>query len=183
MNTFGSIDAYIGSFPEEKQIVLKEIRQTITLAAPEAQETISYGMPTFKLNGNLVHFAMAKSHLGFYPGTSAILAFRDQILDFKHSKGGLQFPLDGNLPILLISDIVKFRVKENNDFRTGLSAPTKQALQNLHITSLRELCQFTEADLLKLHGVGKTSIPKLKAALKAQNLSFKDAINKNDHYQ
>jgi len=111
--TFASIDEYIRSYPEEIQKLLNEIRDAIKTAAPEATEKISYQIPTFYLNGNLVHFAAFKNHIGFYPTSSGIAAFKDELKDYKSSKGSVQFPLDKPMPTDLIKRIVKFRVIEN----------------------------------------------------------------------
>ena len=111
--SFNTIDEYIQQFSTTKQKQLQEMRDTIAKAAPQAEEAISYGMPTFKLNGNLVHFAMAKKHVGFYPAPSAIEAFKDKLMKYVTSKGAIQFPADQPLPLALIKDIVLFRVAEN----------------------------------------------------------------------
>ncbi len=108
-----NIDEYIATFPEDTQKVLQQVRLTISKAAPNAEEAISYGIPTFKLNGNLVHFAGYKSHIGFYPGAAGIATFRKEISAYKGAKGSVQFPLDQPLPLKLISEIVKFRDREN----------------------------------------------------------------------
>jgi len=114
MNTLiNSIDEYIGTFPQEIQILLEQVRATIKQAAPEAEEAIKYAMPTFVLNGNLVHFAAFKNHIGFYPVPSGIEAFKKELSVYKGAKGSVQFPLDKPMPLKLISEIVKFRVNEN----------------------------------------------------------------------
>lgn len=113
MNKPTNIDTYISTFPKEIQEKLEQLRVTIKKAAPKAEETIKYGMPTLTLNGNLVHFAAYKNHIGFYPVPSAIKTFKKELADFKTSKGAIQFPLDKPLPLNLITKIVKFRVKEN----------------------------------------------------------------------
>lgn len=110
---FEPIDEYIETFPEDIQDILKKMRKVIQEAAPEAEETISYGMPTFKLNGNLVHFAAYKNHIGFYPTPSGIEAFKEEISGYKSSKGAVQFPLDKPIPYDLVEKMVIFRVKEN----------------------------------------------------------------------
>lgn len=111
---FRNIDEYIAAFPENVQSLLQELRQVIRDAAPEAKEAISYQMPTFKLNGNLVHFAAWKNHIGFYPGgSSAIESFKKELSPFKQAKGTIQFPLDKPIPFNLVKKIVKFRVKQN----------------------------------------------------------------------
>lgn len=107
------IDKYIGSFPKEIQVLLQQIRETIRQAAPEAEEAIKYAMPTFVLNGNLVHFAAFKNHIGFYPVPSGIEAFKEELSVYKGAKGSVQFPLDKPMPLSLITKIVKFRVQEN----------------------------------------------------------------------
>jgi uncharacterized protein YdhG (YjbR/CyaY superfamily) len=111
---FETIDGYIKTFPKEIQKILETIRQTIKITAPDAEEAISYQIPTFKLNGNLVHFAAFKNHIGFYPGSKAIKIFRKDLAKFKSSKGAVQFPLDKPMPLSLIKKIVKHRVKENS---------------------------------------------------------------------
>jgi uncharacterized protein YdhG (YjbR/CyaY superfamily) len=110
---FTSIDEYIATFPEEIQKILEEIRATIKAAAPEAEEKISYQMPTFALKGNLVHFAAFKNHIGFYPVPTGIEKFKKELSVYEGAKGSVQFPLDKPIPYELISKIVKFRVKEN----------------------------------------------------------------------
>ncbi|HBX70949.1 MAG TPA: hypothetical protein DEH25_16615 [Chloroflexi bacterium] len=110
---FNSIDEYIAAFPEAVQKLLMEMRANIKAAAPEAEEKISYQMPTFYLKGNLVHFAAYKKHIGFYPTSSGIAAFQQQLAAYKSSKGAVQFPLDQPIPYELVAKIVKFRVKEN----------------------------------------------------------------------
>jgi uncharacterized protein YdhG (YjbR/CyaY superfamily) len=108
-----TIDEYIAGFPDDVQAILKKIRMTIRKAAPDAQETISYQIPTFTLKGNLVHFAAYKNHIGFYPTSTGIEKFKKELSVYKGAKGSVQFPLDQPVPFELISKIVKFRVKEN----------------------------------------------------------------------
>jgi len=110
---FQTIDEYIGAFPEDVQRILNELRQTIKEAAPEAHETINYQIPTFTLNGNLVHFAAFEKHIGFYPTPSGIEAFKQELSRYKRAKGSVQFPIDEPLPLPLIRRIVEYRVKEN----------------------------------------------------------------------
>ncbi len=107
-----TIDDYIAGFPSDVQVLLLQVRTTIGKAAPDAEETISYQIPTFILNGNLVHFAAFRNHIGFYPGASGIREFADALSSYKGAKGSVQFPLDKPLPLSLITRIVKFRVKE-----------------------------------------------------------------------
>jgi len=110
---FTSIDEYIRSFPPEIQKLLNEVRGAIKATAPDAIEKISYHITTFYLNGNLVHFAAFKNHIGFYPTSSGISAFKDELKEYKSAKGSVQFPLDKPMPIALIKRIVKYRVGEN----------------------------------------------------------------------
>jgi uncharacterized protein YdhG (YjbR/CyaY superfamily) len=108
-----TITEYIAEFPLNVRELLEELRQVIRESAPEAEEAISWGMPTFRLNGNLVHFAAYQNHIGFYPGSSAVDAFSKEVSQFKHSKGTVQFPIDKSIPFDLVRKIVRFRVKEN----------------------------------------------------------------------
>jgi len=110
---FLSIDEYIATFPEETQKILQNLRAAIKASAPDAQEKISYQMPTFALKGNLVHFAAYKNHIGFYPTPSGIEAFKQELSLYEGAKGSVQFPIDEPLPLELIGRIVKFRVAEN----------------------------------------------------------------------
>jgi uncharacterized protein YdhG (YjbR/CyaY superfamily) len=111
---FTTIDEYIATFPADIQQKLQEIRKTIRAAAPDAQEKISYQMPTFFLNGNLVHFAAFKNHIGFYPAPSGIEEFKEQLAVYQSSKGAVRLPMDEALPLDLITAIVKYRVSENS---------------------------------------------------------------------
>lgn len=108
-----TIDDYISTFPEDMRSILEKMRKTIRGAAPDAEETISYRIPTFKLNGNLVHFAAFKDHIGFFPTSSARVAFPKELSKYKGGIGTIQFPLDQPIPYALVRKIVKYRVKEN----------------------------------------------------------------------
>ena len=110
-----NIDAYIAGFPEETQKRLQQIRTVIKQAAPDAEETIKYALPTFVLHGNLVHFGAFKNHIGFYPVPSGIEAFKKELAAYKQAKGSVQFPFNQPLPLELISKIVAFRVKESSE--------------------------------------------------------------------
>jgi uncharacterized protein YdhG (YjbR/CyaY superfamily) len=110
-----SIDEYIAGFPKDVKGILEKIRMTIREAAPNAEETISYQMPAFKLNGYLVYFAAFKNHIGFYPMPSGIEKFKKELSVYEGAKGSVKFPLDKPIPFSLISKIVKFRVKENSE--------------------------------------------------------------------
>ena len=106
------IDDYISAFPVETQKALRQMRKAIKAAAPGAEEAIRYGVPTFVLNGNLVHFAGFKNHIGFYPTPSGIAKFKNELSKYKSAKGSVQFPLDEPMPLALVTRIVKFRVGE-----------------------------------------------------------------------
>ena len=108
-----TIDDYIAAFPTDVQEILQKVRETIKTAAPQATEAISYGMPTFKLEGNLVHFGAFKEHLGFYPVPSGLEQFKEELAQYKGGKGSVQFPYDRPMPYALITKIVQFRVTEN----------------------------------------------------------------------
>lgn len=125
-----SIDQYLGEFPDDIKEKLQQIRKTISSSAPQAVESISYGIPTFKLEGNLVHFAGFKNHIGFYPTPGGILAFAEDLKAYESAKGSVQFPLDKDIPLDLISRIVKFRVTENIE-RTK-KKKTKKKCKNGH---------------------------------------------------
>jgi uncharacterized protein YdhG (YjbR/CyaY superfamily) len=123
---FVSIDEYIATFPEEIQKILEEVRATIKAAAPEAEEKISYQMPTFALEGNLVHFAAFKNHIGLYPTPSGTRAFKRELSIYQGAKGSIKFPIDKPLPLELIRKIVMFRVKENLE-RAEIKGKKKKA--------------------------------------------------------
>lgn len=113
MNEYTDINEFISQFPENIQAILQEVRKTIQQAAPEAKESIKYGMPTFIFNGNLVHFAAYKNHIGFYPAPTGIDAFIDDLAQYRTGKGTIQFPIDKPIPFDLITKVVKFRMEEN----------------------------------------------------------------------
>ena len=110
-----NIDEYIAGFPKEVQAILQKIRSIIRKVAPEAEETIKYQIPTFVLNGNLVHFAAFQKHIGFYPTPSGIEAFKEELSVYKSAKGSVQFPLDAPVPFSLITKIVRFRLRETRE--------------------------------------------------------------------
>jgi uncharacterized protein YdhG (YjbR/CyaY superfamily) len=114
-NPITTIDEYISAQDESKQAGLQKIRAIIKKIIPKATEGISYQMPVFKQNGNLVYFAASKNHYGFYPTAKPIEVFKKQLEEkgYTYSKGAIQFPIDKPIPIKLIQDIVKFRVKDN----------------------------------------------------------------------
>ena len=124
---FKTMDEYINTFPESVQRILNELRQTIKDTAPEAEETINYGIPTFTLHGNLVHFAAFENHIGFYPTPSGMEAFKKELSSYKGAKGSVQFPIDRPLPLPLIRKIVEFRVKENLERKLKKKSSGKKA--------------------------------------------------------
>ena len=107
------IDEYIADFPDDVQPLLEKVRASIRKAAPDAEEAIKYQIPTFVLNGNLMHFAGYKNHIGLYPGSKAIEEFKEELSGHEISKGTVRFPLDKRIPLGLISKITKFCVKRN----------------------------------------------------------------------
>jgi uncharacterized protein YdhG (YjbR/CyaY superfamily) len=111
-NSLQTVDNYIASFPAEVQAILQQIRSIIREIVPDAEEVISYQMPTYRLGGNLVHFAAFKNHIGFYPTPTGIEAFQAELTPYQHAKGSIRFPLDQPIPYALIRKIVTFRVNE-----------------------------------------------------------------------
>jgi len=110
---FTTVDEYIALHPAAIRAGLNLLRKTIKTAAPGAEEMISYQMPAYKLNGMLAFFSAAQKHYGFYPTASPIIAFREKLKSYKTSRGAIQFPLDKPIPVKLVSEIVKWKLKEN----------------------------------------------------------------------
>jgi uncharacterized protein YdhG (YjbR/CyaY superfamily) len=110
---FTTVEEYISGFPAKTKALLKEMRKLIKATAPGAEEVISYNMPAFKLNGMLVYYAGNKAHIGFYPTSSPIRVFKEELSGYKTSKGAIQFPIETGIPASLVKKIVKFRIKEN----------------------------------------------------------------------
>jgi uncharacterized protein YdhG (YjbR/CyaY superfamily) len=127
---FTSVDDYIAAQPDNFRASLEKLRQTIRKAAPDAEEVISYQMPAFKFHGMLVYFAAFKNHISFFPTSSGVQAFKDRLASFQTSKGTIKFPLDKPIPLKLVSDIVKFRMKENLDKKV-LKEMVKKKRRNL----------------------------------------------------
>ena len=197
-----NIDEYITGFPPEVQKILQQIRSTIRKAAPQAEETIKYQIPTYTLKGNLVSFAAYKNHIGLYPAPAGPREFQKELAVYKAAKSSVRFPLDQPMPFGLISKIVKLRVKENlaraeakgqrslpktaqssrrrkqNDDFSLLAAPARRALEQEGITTLRQLAQYSEGEILQLHGMGPGTIPKLRSVLKAKGLTFRSGKSK-----
>jgi len=119
-NVSTTVSGYIAGFPEDIQLILNQVRQTIKKAAPEAVESIGYGMPAYKLNGRpLVYFAGYKNHIGFYATPTGHIAFANELSKYKQGKGSVQFPIDQPMPLELIAQIVEFRVIENKEKGKG----------------------------------------------------------------
>ena len=110
-----TIDEYIRRFPPDIREILQHLRKIVLTTAPGAEEMIRYGIPTFRLNGNLVHFAAYRNHIGFYPAPSGIEAFRDELAPYIHGKGTIRFPIHEPIPYDLVRRIVEFRVQENTN--------------------------------------------------------------------
>jgi uncharacterized protein YdhG (YjbR/CyaY superfamily) len=122
-----NIDEFIAGSPKNTQELLKKMRAIIQKAAPGTEEAISYGIPTYKLNGrNLVHFSGYKEHIGFYPGAAGIESFKAELSKYKTSKGTVQFPLDKPLPVGLITQIVKFRIMQEKEKIAAKKKPAKK---------------------------------------------------------
>jgi uncharacterized protein YdhG (YjbR/CyaY superfamily) len=125
--TYSTIDEYIAGYPPEVQEILQKVRKVIHAAAPEATEAIKYGIPTFILKGNLVHFGAFKEHLGFFPTPSGIVAFQEELAKYAQSKGTIRFPYSQPIPYDLITRVVKARVREVTAEAAAKARPRKAA--------------------------------------------------------
>jgi uncharacterized protein YdhG (YjbR/CyaY superfamily) len=172
MRNASSIDEYISRFPGPTQRLLQQLRRAIRTAAPEAREAMKYGIPTFVLNGNLVHFGGYEHHVSFYPTSAPIRVFRQELSGYELSKGTVRFLLDQPLPIVLIRKIVQLRVAQSNPFFL-LAAPAQRALARAGITSLKQLSKRTERQVAELHGMGPKAIRKLRTLLRANGMGFR----------
>ncbi|MGH9434175.1 MAG: iron chaperone [Terriglobia bacterium] len=119
MKNFQTVDEYLSALPKKTRDTLEKLRKTIKQAAPQAEEVIHYNMPAFKWNGMLVWYAAFKEHIGFYPRSSAMVAFKEELAGYKTSKGAIQFPIEKAIPTNLVKEMVKFRVKENAQRQKG----------------------------------------------------------------
>ncbi len=176
------VDTYIAAFPNEVQQRMNDLRKLIKAAAPQAEESISYAMPAYKLHGKpLVYFAGFPHHIGFYATPSAQKEFSNALADYKQGKGSVQFPLDRALPLPLIRKMVAFKVKEITDGAvkkkeavfSSLAAPARRALDQHGISTLKKLSQLTEREVLGWHGMGQNAMVKLRLLLKENGLTFK----------
>jgi len=174
MRTARFVDEYISSFPEPTQKLLQQMRRTIRKAAPAATETIKYGIPTFVLNGNLVHFGGFEHHVSFFPTSAPVEVFKRELSDYETTKGTIRFPLDKPLPLALIRKIVLYRVAQANPFHR-LAAPAQRALAGAGIKSVKDLSRKTERQISGLHGMGPGAIATLRTILRREGLGFKRA--------
>jgi len=180
MRTFRSIDEYTGNYPPSTRRMLDQMRRTIHVSAPAAEGAICYGLPTFKLKGNLVHFAGYRNHIGFHPGSAAITAFKKQLSAYKTSKGTVQFSLDKSLPLALVRKIVRFRVAATipPDPFERLAVPARRALSRAGVISVKQLSNVTERYVAGLHGLGPNAMRTLRAMLRANDLRFRPDVKK-----
>ena len=164
MNTFLNINEYISGFTDDRKMILEDLFQIIKKNVPkETVEKISYGMPTFHYNGNLIHFALYKNHLGLYPGPDAIEYFQDQLTGFKTSKGAIQIPLDQKLPEKLIVDIIDYNVSKLKDKK----APNWSAYND----------QWTDAEEFMQQLIVKTNLDKaIKWGMEVYTFNNKNVI-------
>jgi uncharacterized protein YdhG (YjbR/CyaY superfamily) len=176
MRNARTVSEHIAGCAPPTQRKLQQLRRTIKTVAPGTTETIRYGIPTFQVNGkNLVHFAGYENHIGFYPGSKPIEAFRSELKRYKTSRGTVQFPIDRQLPLPLVKKLVRYAldlVLPPDPF-AALAAPARHALKSVRIASLKTLVHKTEAEVAKLHGMGPNAMKQLKAALRKEGLRFK----------
>lgn len=199
---WASINDYIAAALPGMQERLRAVRAAIHAAAPDAKETISYGMPAFARNGTLVYFAALTNGIGFYPTASGIAAFQDELSPYMGTKGAVHFPNDQPLPLDVIQRIVRFRVEETRQkaataqgqvtrsgrgqrtagdagaspaatgFPPGVAAPARRALAAAGYTDLQQLAGVPVTKLRALHGMGPTALARLRAALAEEGLSL-----------
>lgn len=157
---FTSIDEYILVQPVKVRAALKILRQTIKKAAPDAEEVISYQMPAFKFHGVLVYFAAFKNHFSFFPTSSGVRMFKEKLKSFETSKGTIKFPLDKPIPVKLITEIVRFRVKENLEKNYWVGKADRIRWENFYLdisASFRSLHFFSNI-LLSLSILSSTKL-------------------------
>ena len=184
--TKNTVDDYISGFTGMEKAALLELKSIIRSVVKDAEEKISYGIPTFFKNGNIVHFGASKKHLGFYPGPAGIEAFEKDLRNYVTSRGAIQFSYEKKLPAALIKKIVKYRLAENEAAYKKkkektlpsyelplLSQPATNALLLKGIKTVKKLSNFTRKEILDLHGMGPASMPALEQALKNAGLTFR----------
>jgi uncharacterized protein YdhG (YjbR/CyaY superfamily) len=170
------MNTYIAGFLQPARELLEKIRTTIRKAAPGAEETINYGVPTFTLKGNLVHFAAYKNHIGFYPAPSGIVAFKKELSVYEGAKGSVKFPIDKPIPFSLISKIVQFRVKENETL--ALAKANKKSLPKKKAAKLTDEEQV-KAYMDKLGPVAKSEIETVRKIIKGAHPKLSERIKWN----
>ncbi len=174
----GTIDDHIKVFPVATRQKLEQIRSLISKAAPKAEECISYGIPTFKLEGNLVHFSGYKNHIGFYPGAGGIATFKKELSVYKGAKGSVQFPLDKPLPASLITKIVKFRVKQNTEktaITTSKKAPATKPVRSTKSTDGEQVKNY----IAKLDPAAKSDIEAVRKIIRSVSPKLNERIKWN----
>lgn len=183
MNTaIKTTDEYIAGFPKEVQLVLQKMRAIIKKAAPKATETISYGIPTFVLDGNLVHFGGYKNHIGFYPAPNGIEAFKKELSKYEGSKGTVKFALDKPLPSGLITQIVKYRIEKNKEKAVAKKTVTKKTGKPTDEQQVKswidKLDTTTKKEIEAVRKIIKTASPKLNERIKwnAPSYYYKEDI-------
>lgn len=174
------VDEYIQQFPPKTRRLLKELRATIKQVLPDTvTEKISYGIPTFFLKKNIVHYAGYENHLGMYPVPKGDEIFQESIKPYVKGKGTLRFSLEEELPKTIIKAVVLWQMKElnisafaSNEF-SFLAAPAQRALEQAKIKTLKQLSEYTVAEIAALHGIGRTALHLLEEKLLENGLSFK----------
>jgi len=172
-----NVDEYIAQFPPEVKAALESLRKTIKTAAPKAEELISYMMPAYKLNGVLVYFAGYKNHIGFYGTPSGHEAFEKELVGYKSGKGSVQFPLDKPLPLKLVTQIVKFRVAQNQE-KAAAKKPVKPAIKKVKPAKLADEEQVNEW-INKLDATAKKEIEAVRKIIKGSNSKLSERIKWN----
>jgi uncharacterized protein YdhG (YjbR/CyaY superfamily) len=171
-----NVEEYIQPFPAGTKVALQQLRKTIRAAAPKAEETISYMMPAYKYHGMLVYFAGYKNHIGFYPGAGGIENFKKEIAVYKNAKGSVQFPID-KVPLDLVTKIVKFRVKQNED-KAAIKNPVKVATKKTKSAKPSDEEQVNEW-IKKLSPAAKTDIETVRKIIKSTSSKLDERIKWN----
>jgi uncharacterized protein YdhG (YjbR/CyaY superfamily) len=176
MRTSATIDDHLAGCTPSTRRLLQQLRRTIKAAAPGSTETIRYGIPTVQLNGkNLVHFAGYEHHIGFYPGSKPIEAFRSELRGYTTSRGTVQLPVDRPLPLALVKKMVRYAMDAMTppDPFASLAAPARRALTRAGITSVRALGRKTQAEVAALHGMGPNAMKTLRTLLREHGQTFR----------
>jgi uncharacterized protein YdhG (YjbR/CyaY superfamily) len=176
-NVANNVDEYIAQFPANVKTTLEKLRKGIKTAAPNAEEVISYMMPAYKYHGMLVYFAGYKNHIGFYPGAAGIAAFKDKIAVYKNAKGSVQFPIDQPLPLGLITEIVQFRVKQNEE-KSAKKNPTKPTVKKSSAPKPSDK-ELVNTWLAKLPVSSKAEIEAVRKIIQSANTCLCERIKWN----